>query len=200
LTRPAPPRSHTETRKQLWEPRPTLLRFGAPPTHWNQGATCTGLSCPAVQRSQAFSTSQRFAPPESVTALFHAASALGVFPSEVSPRKKPLRLPTPAPLLTLPPGSSPLLHSKLRVHFPFPVSRLQGFAPPASPFLRRSVLPSRRSRSSPGVRPLQGSPTTRDRNAFTLLPLSHSQRRLTAPEGLAPRRLVPQSLTHAPCG
>lgn len=159
-----------------------------------------GLPFPAVQRSQAFSTSQRLAPPKSVTALFHAASAHGVFPSEVSPRKKPLRLSTPAPLLTLPPGSSPLLHSKLRVHFPFPVSRLQGFAPPASPFLQRSVLPSRRSRSSPGFHSLQGSPTLRDRNAFTLLPLSHSQRRLTSPEGSAPRRLVPQSLTHAPCG
>jgi hypothetical protein len=38
-----------------------------------------------VQRSQVFSTSQRFAPPLPVTALFHAAGTSGVFPFRAFP-------------------------------------------------------------------------------------------------------------------
>jgi hypothetical protein len=47
-----------------------------------------GLPHPAVLRSQAFSTSQRFAPPLDVPALFHAGSTHGVWdPSELSPSR-----------------------------------------------------------------------------------------------------------------
>jgi hypothetical protein len=45
-----------------------------------------GLPHPAVLRSQVFSTSQRFMPPLTVPALFHAGSTRGVwYPPELSP-------------------------------------------------------------------------------------------------------------------
>jgi hypothetical protein len=111
-----------------------------------------------VQRSQAFSTSQRFTPPCTLMALFHATYTLGVFPSEVSPRWNPLRLPTPAPLLTLPPGSVLAFHGKPLSTIPFPFGSLQGFIPPASPFSNGRCYPPARADPLLGLVPSKGLP------------------------------------------
>jgi hypothetical protein len=134
-----------------------------------------------VQRSQVFSTSQRFTPPNTVPALFHAGNTHGVLPSRGFPSLESERLPTPAPLLILPPGSRSAFRGKPFSALRFPLGHLQGFNPPASPFIRSSVLPSPRSRSSPEFFSLQGSPRFRDGHAFTHPPLTHFQLRLTSP-------------------
>jgi hypothetical protein len=87
--------------------------------------------CYALRLSQPLSVSFRPAP---FRPCFMPVTLLGFFPSEVSPRWNPERLSTPAPLLTFSNGSSHLPHSKLRFTLPFPLARLQGFTPPASPF------------------------------------------------------------------
>jgi hypothetical protein len=57
-----------------------------------------GLPDPAVLHSQVFSTSQRFIPPLTVPALFHAGSAHGVSdPSELSPSKDRVVFQRPIP-------------------------------------------------------------------------------------------------------
>jgi hypothetical protein len=71
---------------------------------------------------------------------FMPVTLLGFSPSEVSPRWNPERLSTPAPLLTLSYGSAPASHSKLCSTVAFPIDRLQGFDPPANPFIRRQAL------------------------------------------------------------
>jgi hypothetical protein len=57
-----------------------------------------GLPHPAVLRSQAFSTSQRFIPPRTVPALFHAGSTHGVCdPTELSPAEDRVAFQLPIP-------------------------------------------------------------------------------------------------------
>jgi hypothetical protein len=156
---------------------------------------------PAVQRSQVFSTSQRLAPPDTVPALFHAGNAPGVYPSRGFPSLESERLPTPAPLLTLPPGSHSTSNGKPPSASLSPLGRLQGFDPPASPFIQSSVLPSPRSRSSRGFLPSKGLPDS------AMGPPSRTLLSRTSDSG-SPRcrsssirlRPVPQSLTHATCG
>jgi hypothetical protein len=65
----------------------------------NQGKRpALGLPLPAVLRSQVFSTSQRFIPPWTVPALFHAGSTRGVLdPSERSPSKDRVAFQLPIP-------------------------------------------------------------------------------------------------------
>jgi hypothetical protein len=58
-----------------------------------------GLPHPAVLRSQAFSTSQRFIPSPTVPALFHTGSTRGILdPAELSPPedRSAFRLPIPS--------------------------------------------------------------------------------------------------------
>jgi hypothetical protein len=90
--------------------------------------------------------------------------------------------------LTLPPGSNHGFHSKLLHPSPFPVSRLHGVAPPASPFTRCLRLVAHRGRCSPGFRPLQGSPTTGDGAAFTAPSPTHFERPFTDSAKPAPSR------------
>jgi hypothetical protein len=156
---------------------------------------------PAVQHSQVFSTSQRLAPPETFPALFHAGNTPGVFPSRGFPSLESVRLPTPAPLLMLPPGSHFASHGKPLSAPLSPLGHLQGFDPPASPFIRSSVLPSPRSRSSPGFSPSKGLPGS------AMGPPSRALLSHTSDSGSprfrrnsTPLRPVPQSLTHATCG
>jgi hypothetical protein len=80
----------------------------------------------------------------------------------------------PLPGIGLPPGFPSRLDvtSERKTPRPSPVwnlcsvARLHGFDPPGSPFIHRQVLPSRRSRCSPGFAPLQGVLPLRLRRRF----------------------------------
>jgi hypothetical protein len=114
-----------------------------------------GLPHPAVLRSQVFSTSQRFFPPQAVPVLFHTGSTHGVWdPTECSPPNGSGCFSASHPVLTLP--SRRKRRDRYRPSFSSSTARLHGFDPRRSPFIRQSVLPSRRSRYSPGIHPLQG--------------------------------------------
>jgi hypothetical protein len=93
--------------------------------------------CYALRLSQPLSVLFRPAP---FRPCFMPVTLLGFSPTEVSPRWNPERLSTPAPLLTLSYSSTPASHSKLRSTVAFPLDRLQGFYPPANPFVRRQAL------------------------------------------------------------
>jgi hypothetical protein len=153
-----------------------------------------------VQHSQVVSTSQRFAPPKPVTALFHAAGAHGVFPFRAFPLLESVHLPMPAPLLTLPQLSNSASHGKPCSAFAFPLQPPSGVYPSSkSVHTMPGVNPNHRSRCSPGFAPLQGSPRPRDGHAFTLPPLTHLGSALVLRR--VPRlRPMPQSFTHAACG
>jgi hypothetical protein len=149
-----------------------------------------------VQHSQAFSTSQRLAPPRPVTALFHAAGTPGVLPFRAFPL-----LESVAPL----DARSPLDVTR---QVPLDVPRQAAFSlvvpaqPPSggcpsskSVHTMTGVNQNHRSRCSPGLPPLQGSPRPRDGNALTPPPLTHFQLRFQHPEERLPLCPVPQSLT-----
>jgi hypothetical protein len=93
--------------------------------------------CYALRLSQPLSVLFR---PVPFRPCFMPVTLLGFHPSEVSPRWNPERLSTPAPLLTLSYGSAPASHSKLRSTVAFPLDRLQGFDPPANPFVLQQAL------------------------------------------------------------
>jgi hypothetical protein len=106
-----------------------------PSAHWKWGATnnrayLTRLCC-ALRLFQPLSA---LIPPASVTALFHAAGTPGILPFRAFPSLKavaPLDARFPHDVTS---GFRPVRHGKPRVTAPFPFSRLQGVALPASPF------------------------------------------------------------------
>jgi len=97
-------------------------------------------------------------PPWPSRPCFMPLALLGLCPPEPSLDERPWCLSTPAPLLTLPPGSGPARHGKPRATGPSPLDRLQGFPPPASPFRLSARLIVDRRRCSPGLLPSKGLP------------------------------------------
>jgi hypothetical protein len=131
---------------------------------------------------------------------FMPVALLGFFPSESSPHWNPKRFSTLAPLLTFPPGLTPSLRGKPQIAEPPPFGCLQGFNPPASPFIRCRALTRTPQPLLSWFFSLQGSPTTRDGSAFTGPPLTHSHHWLTSPESLAPLDRCPRVSLNVPCG
>jgi hypothetical protein len=111
--------------------------------------------CSTLRLSQPLSALLRPAPSRP---CFMPAALMGFVPSEVSPRRNPLRLSTPAPLLTLPPGSSIASHGKPLSAIPFPLGGLQGFSPPASPFSHGRCYPPAGAVPLLGLVPSKGLP------------------------------------------
>jgi hypothetical protein len=155
--------------------------------------------CYALRLSQPLSVSFRPAP---FRPCFMPVTLLGFFPSEVSPRWNPERLSTPAPLLTLSYGSTPASCSKLRSTEPFPLDRLQGFYPPANPFIRRQALTCHpESLLSWDSSPPRVSLVTRWSCFHN--PSSHALSLRFAPrpeDHLTPLRSCPRVFLHATCG
>jgi hypothetical protein len=163
------------------------MRFRAPSALWMRGATNTGNSTSRLcSAPRLFQPLRALLPPYPSRPCFMPLALMGFSPSELSPRLQPLRLSTPFAFMSLPPGSNPGPHSKLRFSVPSPVSRLQGVAPQASPFTRCLRLVAHRGRCSPGFRPLQGSPTTSDGTAFTASSPTHFHSDSTAPQDRFP--------------
>jgi hypothetical protein len=79
-------------------------------------------------------------PPNPSRPCFMPLALLGLPPSELSPCWNPKRLSTLAPLLTLPPASITTSYGKPHSMAPSTFGRLQGFTPPASPFIRCRAL------------------------------------------------------------
>jgi hypothetical protein len=157
-----------------------------------------GFQHPAVRRSQAFSTSQRFAPPFTVVALFHATGTPGVLPFRGFPSLESVA-PSDA-------RSPPDITSRVRPCFPrqaafrdsFPAQLPSGVYPSSQSVLPWSVLPFHRSRSSPGLGPLQGSPRFLDRHAFTHPPLPHFHAGSPRPKVWLPFARCPRVLLSQP--
>jgi hypothetical protein len=153
-----------------------------------------GLPDPAVLRSQVFSTSQRFAPPSTVTALFHAAGALGIHPFRVFPLLKsvaPLDARSPLDVTVLCRLGDP---RQAASHSAFPARPPSGGCPSSKSVLTMAgVNRVHRSRYSPGLPPLQGSPRPRDGYALTSPPLTYLDSVSSARKHL-PFRPVPQSI------
>jgi hypothetical protein len=127
-----------------------------------------------VQHSQAFSTSQRFTPPRPVTALFHAAGTPGIHPFRAFPllesvapfdARSPLDVTEPLRL------SGPRQAAFLFASTARPSSG--GYPSSKSVHTMTGVNRVHRSRYSPGLPPLQGSPRPRDGNALTSPPLTY---------------------------
>jgi hypothetical protein len=97
-------------------------------------------------------------PPWPSRPCFMPLALLGFYPPEPSLDEQPWRLSTPAPLLTLPPGSVSARYGKPRAAGSFPLDRLQGFPLPASPFRPSRMLFWDRRRCSPGLFLSKGLP------------------------------------------
>jgi hypothetical protein len=97
-------------------------------------------------------------PPWPSRPCFMPLALLGFRPPELSLDVRPWRLSTPAPLLPLPPGAGRARCGKPCAAWPFPIGRLQGFPPPASPFRRSAMLLAGRRRCSPGLLLSKGLP------------------------------------------
>jgi hypothetical protein len=88
-----------------------------------------GLHHPAVQHSQVFSTSQRFTPPASVTALFHAAGTLGVQPFRAFPLLKCVAPSDARSPLVVSKGFQKRSTRQAVLHAPFPLRPTPGVYP-----------------------------------------------------------------------
>jgi hypothetical protein len=105
-----------------------------------------------------FQPRSAFLPPWPSRPCFMPLALLGFCPPEPSLDVRPWRLSTPAPLLPLPPGAGRARCGKPCAAWPFPIGRLQGFPPPASPFRRSAILLAGRRRCSPGLFLSKGLP------------------------------------------
>jgi hypothetical protein len=189
------------TRRLSVRTRLALLRFFRPSALWKMGATNTGFTFPGCAALSGFlNLSALQLPLVPFAALFHTAYTPGLLPSRGFPS-----LESVAPL----DARSPLdLASRFQYRFPrqaafrnpFPARWPSGVFPSGKSVLPRSVLPSRRSRSSPGFGPLQGSPRLRDGHAFTHLPLTHFDAGSPHPKARLTFARCPRVSLNATCG
>jgi hypothetical protein len=131
-------------------------------------------------------------PPWPSRPCFMPLALLGFRPPEPSLDEQPWRLSTPAPLLTLPPGSVSARYGKPCAAGSFPLDRLQGFPLPASPFRPSRMLFWDRRRCSPGLGACSAPTSPRvshDSRCPGLRP--SSSRALQAPLGATRRPLRP---------
>jgi hypothetical protein len=153
-----------------------------------------------VLRSQVFSTSQRFIPPSSVTALFHAVSTLGISPFRAFPLPKAV-----APLDALCPLD--LFHRfqsrasrQAVIHAPFPCSRpsrLCSFG--KSVLAMQDVNLSTTAAALLSFAPSKGLPRLVMRTPSRSL-LSRTSTPAPQPEGRFPFARCLRVLLHSPCG
>jgi hypothetical protein len=152
-----------------------------------------------MQHSQAFSTSQRLAPPEPVTALFHAAGTPGVLPFRAFPllesvapldARSPLDVTRQVPLDVLRQAAFCLV---------FPAQPPSGGCPSSKSVpTMTGVNLNHRSRCSPGLPSLQGSPRPRDGNALTPPPPTYFQLRFRHPKVPSPSPRTSESCSTRP--
>jgi hypothetical protein len=200
LTRPLPPLFPSATRRLPRKSRLTLLGFAPLQRIGNGNRPAPGLPGPAVLRSQVFSTSQRFVPPVSVTALFHAASTHGILPFRAFPLPKAV-----APLdARYPHDVTWRFRSRssrqAALHAPFPVR-----PPSGSCSFGKSVLtmpdvnPNTAADALLGFSPSKGLPRHAISTPSRAL-LSRTSTPAPRPEDRFPFARCPRVLLHAPCG